>query len=72
MRRKHLNVSVKNKLNELTEKNKNLTNSNNSLQKMANDALARSIVSQKKVSELENFNIGLLQILNEQKNANDY
>ena len=65
MGRKHKNTSVKYKIENLTKQNKTLTETNVSL-------LSRNIISEKKLSEMETFQCGMLEIINRQKAANNY
>src|SRR6266498_2921535 len=45
---------------------------NKKLKQMLNNGTARNIEMQKKIVELENYNNGLIEILNIQKEANDF
>ena len=65
MGRKHKNESVKYINERLKEENVNL-------QKMANYVSIRNMEIQNKNTELENYNHGIMEILNIQKAANDF
>lgn len=65
MGRKHKNESVKYINERLKEENVNL-------QRMANYVSIRNMEIQNKNTELENYNHGMMEILNIQKAANDF
>ena len=65
---KHKRNSVK----YIMQSNENLKQENDCLKQMANNAIARNIEIQNKVTTLENYNNGLIEILEIQKEANDF
>ena len=68
MGRKYKNNSIK----YIKQSNQNLMQENESLKQMANYAMARNVEIQNKVTTLENYNNGLIEILEIQKEANDF
>ena len=68
MGHKHKNNSIK----YIKQSNQNLMQENESLKQMANYAMARNVEIQNKVTTLENYNNGLIEILEIQKEANDF
>ncbi len=68
MGRKHKSNSLK----YIKQDNEKLKQENKYLQQMLNNGTARNIEMQKKIVELENYNNGLIEILNIQKEANDF
>ena|ERR1044071_4470345 len=72
MGRKHKHSSLKYIKQNLMRENENLKVVNKSLQIMSNNATTRDIESRKKVVELENCNRAIMEIVEIQKEANDF
>ncbi len=68
MGRKHKSNSIK----YTKRSNENLRQENESLKQMANYTMARNIEIQNKVTTLENYNNGLIEIIEIQKGANNF
>src|SRR6266542_3469860 len=68
MGRKHKSKSYK----YIKQSKEHLRQENESLKQMANYTMTRNIETQNKVTTLENYNTGLIEILKIQKEANDF
>ncbi|GBB90181.1 hypothetical protein RclHR1_17060005 [Rhizophagus clarus] len=68
MGRKHKRNSVK----YIKQSNENLRQENENLKQITNYTMAQNIEIQNKVTTLENYNYGLIKILEIQKEANDF